>query len=367
MKTSNKKILIVTGLYSPEIGGPATHTRLLEEELPKYDYEVLVLPFSTVRHLPKIIRHLVFGWKIFRLTRKIDIIFAQDTVSVGLPAMVVSKILRKKFIVRVPGDYAWEQSVQRFGVTDLIDEFQVKKYGWSVEFLRLVQRLVVKQTTWVIVPSKYLKQVVLGWGVESTKIKMIYNSFKPVVLEKNKEETRRELGWSAGLVLFSVGRLVPWKGFEALIDIMSELPGVRLFIAGSGPLASKLQTQINNLGLNERVKMLGQVDQKTLFNMITASDIFVLNTGYEGLSHQLLEVMSLGTPIISTKVGGNVELIQHDSNGLLVEFDDKQDLLVSIKNLLENSQKCEEFSISAKKSLSKFSLTEQINKLIEIL
>ena len=360
-----KRVLIVTGLYPPEIGGPATYTKLMEDELPKYGYQVLVLPFSTVRHLPKIIRHVVFIFKIIKLAKKVDIIFAQDTVSVGLPALVVAKILRKKFIVRVPGDYAWEQGVNRFGVTDLIDEFQVKTYRPSVEALRWVQKTVVKQASDVVVPSQYLQGIVTGWGVNPIKVKLIYNSFKPIQLEKTKAELRQQLSWS-GLVLFSAGRLVSWKGFEVLIDVMPELPGVRLFIAGSGPLATKLQTKIDHLGLNERVEMLGQVDQETLFNMVTASDIFVLNTAYEGLSHQLLEVMSLGTPIITTNVGGNTELISNKESGVLFKFDDKQELISAIQVILNSPEARQKLADNARASLTKFELAGQIKKLIAI-
>ena len=360
-----KRVLIVTGLYPPEIGGPATYTKLMEDELPKYGYQVLVLPFSTVRHLPKIIRHEVFIFKIIKLAKKVDIIFAQDTVSVGLPALVVAKILRKKFIVRVPGDYAWEQGVNRFGVTDLIDEFQVKTYRPSVEALRWVQKTVVKQASDVVVPSQYLQGIVTGWGVNPIKVKLIYNSFKPIQLEKTKAELRQQLSWS-GLVLFSAGRLVSWKGFEVLIDVMPELPGVRLFIAGSGPLATKLQTKIDHLGLNERVEMLGQVDQETLFNMVTASDIFVLNTAYEGLSHQLLEVMSLGTPIITTNVGGNTELISNKESGVLFKFDDKQELISAIQVILNSPEARQKLADNARASLTKFELAGQIKKLIAI-
>ena len=60
MKENKIKILITTGIYPPEIGGPATYTALLEEEMSKYNIDVFVLPFRIVRFLPKIVRHFVF-------------------------------------------------------------------------------------------------------------------------------------------------------------------------------------------------------------------------------------------------------------------------------------------------------------------
>ena len=103
------KILICTGIYPPDIGGPATYSKLLFEELPKMGIETRVLSFGEVRHLPKILRHFVYFIKVLKMGRRADIIYAQDPVSVGLPAMLAAKILRKKFILKVVGDYAWEQ------------------------------------------------------------------------------------------------------------------------------------------------------------------------------------------------------------------------------------------------------------------
>src|SRR3989344_45899 len=131
-----KKILIATGIYPPDIGGPATYSKLLMDELPKRGFKVSVLSFGSVRHLPKLIRHLVYAWRLALMAIKYDVILAQDTVSVGLPAMIVSKIFRKKFLIRVPGDYAWEQAVQRFGVKETIDEFQKHSYGLRIWFFR---------------------------------------------------------------------------------------------------------------------------------------------------------------------------------------------------------------------------------------
>src|SRR3989344_4645882 len=120
------KILIATPLYPPDIGGPATYSKLLFDNLSKRSVKIVIFSFGEVRALPKIVRHLVYFFKLLKKARSADIIFAQDTVSVGFPALWVAKILTKKFFVRVPGDYAWEQGVQKHGIVDPIDEFQTK-------------------------------------------------------------------------------------------------------------------------------------------------------------------------------------------------------------------------------------------------
>jgi len=97
------RVLICTGLYPPDIGGPATYSKMLVNELPKRGFFVSVLSFGTVRHLPKIFRHFIYFLKTMQLGKEADVIFAQDPVSVGLPSLLASKLLGKLFIVKIVG------------------------------------------------------------------------------------------------------------------------------------------------------------------------------------------------------------------------------------------------------------------------
>src|SRR3989344_2738828 len=115
-RVTKKRILVATGLYPPDIGGPATYTKMLETHLPKRGVELTVAPYGWVRRYPKIFRHTAFMWKLIRESRGCDAIYALDPVSVGLPALIASKITRKPLFLRIVGDYAWEQGQLRFGV-----------------------------------------------------------------------------------------------------------------------------------------------------------------------------------------------------------------------------------------------------------
>jgi len=72
------KILIATGIYPPDIGGPATYSKLLKDELPDRGIDVKVLSFGEVRHLPKIIRHFSYFLKVLKLGKGANVIYAQD-------------------------------------------------------------------------------------------------------------------------------------------------------------------------------------------------------------------------------------------------------------------------------------------------
>jgi len=365
----DKTILIATPLYPPDIGGPATYSRLLEEELPKQGWTVTVISFGQVRRYPKIIRHLVYGWQIFKLIPNYQIIYAQDPVSVGLPVCLACCLRRRKFRLKIVGDYAWEQGSQRFGVTALLDKFSLefKKYSWPVKLLKLVQTGVAKRAQKIIVPSNYLKKIVSNWGIKSEKIKVIYNAFNQPAELPSKDVLRQELGL-VGQVLVSAGRLVPWKGFALLIEIISELkntyPDLQLLIIGDGPEEIKLERKIESLNLAKQIKLLGRLPQVELLQYLKAVDGFVLNTSYEGLSHQLLEAMWCGTPIITTEVGGNPELIENGRTGWLVAYNNHDEWRETIEELLTNTSLASYLAEQAKQKVQSFTKELMIENLI---
>ena len=358
------KILIATGIYPPDIGGPATYSKLLKDELPKRGHSVEILSFGEVRSLPKTIRHIAYFLKVLRRGRKSDIIFAQDPVSVGLPSMLASKILRKKFLIRVAGDYAWEQATQRFGAKEGVDEFQSKKYGLMAELLRWIQKFVVKKADKVITPSFYFKNIVSGWIGGSDKVEAIYNG---IDLSSNQASSAEKPKDHSLKRIFSAGRLVPWKGFATLIKIMKDLPEWRLVIAGDGPMKNELKTLVKSLGLEERVKMTGALSREKLLSELKISDLFILNTSFESFSFQTVEAMHLGVPVITTNIGNLKEIVEDGKEGILVEPDNEEQLLQAIKKIDEDEKFRNLIIQNAKKKSGEFSIDKTLNHLENVM
>ncbi|HYF10373.1 MAG TPA: glycosyltransferase family 4 protein [Candidatus Paceibacterota bacterium] len=362
------RVLIATGLFPPDIGGPATYSAMLLRELPKRGIAVSVASFGRVRHYPPVIRHIIYFFYLLVTGFSADIIYAQDTMSVGWPAYFANLFLRRRFFVRVPGDHVWEQGVQRFKVSGTLDAFPVFSWRWNpyLIFLRMLQMLVVRGAHRVIVPSGYLKRIVETWGVAPSRIAVIYNSYALPSDIEEKPVLRERLGLE-GTVLVSVGRLVPWKGFGTLIELMPALerffPDIRLLIIGDGPERSALDKKIQAARLGDKVSLLGRLPQHVAFNYVRAADLFVLNTSYEGFSHQLVEVMSVGTPIVTTNVGGNPELITHRESGLLVPYDDRIALLEAVKEVLKDKALAKRLAENATERLTAFDERELVDAL----
>jgi glycosyltransferase involved in cell wall biosynthesis len=318
------KIVIATPLYPPEIGGPATYVKILEEGLPVHDIDVEVITFSNVRHLPKIIRHYVYYRRVLKAALYADVVLALDPVSVGLPAMYAAKKAGKPFVVKIVGDYAWEQGQQRFGVTENLDEFVKEKHvPLPVRVLRRIQTRVAQSAILLIVPSEYLKRIVTAWGIPSDKIKVIYNSIE--LPEVRAPQKRPE-----GFLVVSSGRRVPWKGFDALERVVARERSWHFFLASDLPRAEAL-------------------------GWVRSADVFVLNSSYEGLSHALIEAMMLGTPVIATRVGGNAELIEDGVTGFLVPLGDENALRLALKNIEQDPVAARNRVAAAQTRLQKFS------------
>ncbi len=367
------RILIATGIYPPDIGGPATYSKELADELIRQGHTVVVITYggkkelglvTVSRQLPKGIRHFIYFLKVLRNAIHADIIYAQDPVSVGLPASFAAWFLRKKFVVRIAGDYAWEQGVGRFGVKELLDDFLKLRYGFRVELLRWCQQLVARSADLVIVPSEYLKEVVLRWGLKNKNIEVVF-SVAQRVGKISKEDARASLGLD-GKVFVSAGRLVSWKGFKMLIELMPKLLPAKLIILGDGPERAALEALRDRLKLADSVLLLGAVSKEVLVQYVTAADVFLLNTGYEGYSHQLLESMAIGTPVVTTSAGGNKELVDDNINALVAEYNNLSEWEIQIKKILNDDMFAKKISQEAQRQVEGHTFKDMTKKLIMI-
>lgn len=335
------RILIAAGIYYPDIGGPATYAKYLVNELPNRGVrtgEPLVYA-EIAKKWPKGLSHFVYFLDVLRRSWSKDLILVTDPISAGFPVYLASFISGKPYVLKIGGDYVWEQSFQRFGVKELLDQFLEKKYSLRIKLMRSIQSRVAKRAAIVIAPSNYLADVAEKWGVERSKIKVIYNSVSQVsrILKK---EAREKLGVGENeVILFSGGRDVPWKGFSVVREIT--IPNAKIVV--------------------------GQFPKETYELWLSACDIYLLNTGYEGFSHQLLEAMTLGKPIITTNVGGNKEIAENGENALVVEYNDKEAWIREINRLIADKELQKKLSENAKATAQKFLAKDMVGETINVL
>lgn len=357
------RLVIATPLYPPEIGGPATYAKLLEEGLPGEGIEVKVVKFSDVRHLPKLIRHFAYYRRVLYALRSADAVLALDPVSVGLPALKAAQKLGKPFFVKVVGDYAWEQGQQRFGITQGLDEFvKTRDAPLPVRLLRTVQTRVARSAARVIVPSEYLKRIVSAWGIVPEHIEVVYNA---VPIEEPGIVPEKVAAMPRPLVV-TAGRLVPWKHMLGVIDAVAGLPDASLVIVGDGPDRVMLERHAHAM-LPGRFVFTGMLSHKDTLATMLSAEAFVLNSSYEGLSHLLVEAQALGVPTIATRVGGNPEVVEHGEDGLLVPVGDTSALSASLHEMLADEALRARLGEHAKRSSERFSTETMLRETATLL
>lgn len=174
------------------------------------------------------------------------------------------------------------------------------------------------------------------------------------------------------IIVFSLGRLVEYKGFEYLIDAAGYLPeDYHVVIGGTGPLKDALQKRIDNLGLKERVTLLGFVDNKDVPCWFSAADVFVLSSVMktEAFGIVQIEAMSVGTPVVATRIpGSGVSWVNKDGvSGLNVEPRDPEALAKAILAVTKDETAHKSFGAGAKSRFEEMFRKElMFNKLEDI-
>lgn len=143
-----------------------------------------------------------------------------------------------------------------------------------------------------------------------------------------------------GIKIINVGRLQSQKNHSLLISVFAEIhskyPNTTLEIVGEGELRAQLEKDINKLNLSDCVTMQGISDD--IRNKLNKADIYVMTSKFEGLPISVLEAMACGLPIVSTKAGGVIDIIEQGSNGFVVEQEDEVGLIEAISKLIVDSE-----------------------------
>jgi len=180
-KPKIKRILVATGIYPPDIGGPAQYAYELEKIWKTEGYDVTVKYFLFERKLPTGIRHIWFLIKSLPSIFRADFILVLDTWSVALPVAIGSMLCGKKFIVRTGGDFLWEAYTERTNQKILLRNF----YRESVGNFSIKEKLIFRVTKWILKEAKKIvfstdwqREIwTLPYGIKKEKTTIIENYY----------------------------------------------------------------------------------------------------------------------------------------------------------------------------------------------
>jgi glycosyltransferase involved in cell wall biosynthesis len=348
------KILLATGIYPPEIGGPATFIPRFAQFLAEHSVEVEVLTFKSL--LPEIsplgewdvhfikpsrLKAIRF-WRVFKwlLTcgRKFDAIFANGMhEEVGISSL----FLKTPTVAKIVGDPIWERAINSGRTTEDIDSFNLKSPSDPIlKLQRFLLKFSLNQYSKITAPSTTLVAQIKQWGV-NRNITYIPNG----VETKNLPQRTKKVD------LVAVSRIVKWKQLDLLIRSIAGTD-LQLRIIGDGPELESLKLLSEELGV--QIEFCGKKNSLEIEELIMESSVFVQASSYEGQSFSLLKAMSLGIPSIVSPIKANLDVIEIGKSGMVFNEMNPTQMQRDLIALLANQELLKILSDGAKKRVTEY-------------
>lgn len=205
-------------------------------------------------------------------------------------------------------------------------------------------------------------------GIPTQKIKVIYNGTRI----PNRFDTAKPIEWQepeGSITIACVGRFIPEKGQECLLDAMAILKSngysPHLIFFGDGPLLNHIKSQSQKYGMTSQITFMGA--RRDILEWLPYFDIFVLPSTWEGVSLALLEAMAFGLPVIATAVGGTPEVVIDYESGILVPSGDVTALADALIMLINNPDLRSQIGEAAHQRISQeFTVDQSVNKILHL-
>jgi glycosyltransferase involved in cell wall biosynthesis len=347
----SRSMLILSGIFPPDVGGPAKFANVFSQWLSEEEWGVKVISLSDSGHGRKLLgrvevslisrkislikRYLLVIKQIYKDSRTFGLILANGLF---IELWITSKIFGVSYCVKVPGDIVWERAKNQSVTSRGVDEFQSESINWKYRLFRELYSRSLRDATHVIVPSQHLFDLCELWGVPKSRIHLIHNSvfvdeFESIDLNKDFD-------------LLTVARLVKWKGIDEIIRVCGENK-LSLLVVGDGPEMQNLNEVAKSS--NASVSFAGDVAQEILPSYYSRSRAFVLNSNFEASSYSLLEAMACSLPVIASRKTGSSEVVRDSIDGYLI--DEYFPLGEAVPKLLANPKLAAEMGRNARERI----------------
>jgi glycosyltransferase involved in cell wall biosynthesis len=338
------RALIVSGIWPPDVGGPASHAPDVAAFLRERGHDVEVVTTASTapaiagypvhwiaRSLPKGAIHARTAYEIARRAAHADVVYT--TGMFGRSSLGAS-IARRPYVVKLTADPAFERARRRGIVGGNVDEFQGGSGGTASRVLRIARDAELKRAAHVFTPSSYLRELALSWGVPAERVSVLPNPAPSLPALAPRDELRRSFGLRGPTLAFA-GRLTAQKSLRVALEAVASVDGVSLLIAGEGDERARLERDVAELGLDERVRFLGALPRARVVELFAAADASILSSTWENFPHTVVEALAVGTPVLATASGGVGEVVHDGENGLLVPLGDSQALGAALRRYFE--------------------------------
>jgi glycosyltransferase involved in cell wall biosynthesis len=299
------KVTLATGIYPPDIGGPATYVERLSRELSSQLKSLTVVTFSAGEDRVeeggdwKVVRVSKGGGPLVRWSRYSaalrehakgsDIVYAFSSVSAGVPVWM-ARIKHAKKILRLGGDFAWERYTDKGGDLSLTEWYESKPrfQGLMNGMLNTFDHIVFSTEFQEHLYERFYQRLPLHSVIENA-----------VPGGRPTEHEAR----SPFRLLF-LGRFVAFKNLGALLKALPEVPEALLTIVGEGPMESALREQVKEEGLSDRVSFRPVMTGSEKRDLFDEHDLLLLPSLTELSPNAALEARAAGLPVLLTEQTG---------------------------------------------------------------
>ena len=369
------KVLVVSGIWPPDVGGPASHAPELAEFLVERGHRVEAVitadaqpaaeryPVHWIsRAQPAALRYGRGSALVSKLAAKADVVYATGMYGRSRVGTLAGRTPR---VLKLTGDPAYERAA-RYGLTGVaLDEFQ-RTSTVNVLWLKAMRDFVLAGADRYLCPSASLAEIAAHWRlVDPERIEVLPN---PVSISEpgDRDELRRRHGFDRPTLVFA-GRLAPVKALDVALEALTRVDGVSLVIAGDGPERARLEGLAAPLGLGERVRFLGPQPRAVALELFEAGDAVLLSSTWENFPHAVVEGLAAGTPVIATGVGGVNEIVTDGVNGLLVPPGDPDALAEAIRGFFADDELRTRLRAAARGSVDGYAPEQVYGRIEELL
>ena len=335
-------VLVVSGIWPPDPGGPASHAPALAAFLHERGHGVEVVTTASSAPEPtgypvhwaarsSSLRHARATLLVRSAAVRSDVVYATSMVR---RAAIGAFLARRPLVVKLVSDEAFERARRSGRFDGTLDQFQAAG-GARFRALRATRDAALRRARHVFCPSAYLRRLALGWGLEPERVSVLPTPAPEVPPLPPREELRAELGLDGRLLAFA-GRLGPQKSLDVALEAVAAVPEVTLAIAGDGPDRAALERRARELGLGGRARFFGSVPREGVLRLFRAADAALLSSSWENFPHTVVEALAVGTPVVSTAVGGVPEVVVDGENGLLVPPGEPAALAAAVARLFDD-------------------------------
>ena len=370
------RVLVVSGIWPPDVGGPASHAPQLASFLAGRGHTVEAVvtavappaleayPVRFVRRsLPPGLRHLAVARLVASRARRADVVYVTSMIGRAAAGCVVA---RTPFVIKLVADPAYERARRGGEFDGRLEEFGSYRGGLRVATLRRVRNAAVLRAAHVICPSAYLARLAGTWGVPETRVSVVPNPAPELGELASREELRARVPVEGALLVFA-GRLTQPKALDVALDAVARVDGTHLLVVGDGPERPALEEHAHRLRLNGRVTFAGSRPRTEVLELLRAADAAILTSTWENFPHGVVEALAVGTPVIATAVGGVGEVVTDHENGLLVEPGDAEAFAAALRQFLADEGLARRLRAAAPASVSELAPDRVLTRIEELL